>query len=66
MLLYVGIDCKWLPTPEYGVVDFVPDTSLGSVAQFRCIRGFELVGSSYRICQYNGIWSMSQPTCESM
>ena len=61
----VGINCGYLATPLNGVVDFVSDTSLGSSAQFSCIRGFRLEGDSVRVCQSNGDYSGEQPSCIS-
>ena len=63
--LLSGIDCGFLPAPKNGDVKFVEDTRLGSYAQFSCDKGFKLVGADSRLCQANGDWSLSQPTCES-
>ena len=65
IIFLIGINCGYLATPVNGVVDFISDTSLGSSAQFSCIRGFKLIGSSVRVCQNNGVYSGQQPSCMS-
>ena len=37
--------------------------SVGSVLFYRCKDGFILLGSKYRKCQENGVFSGMQPTC---
>ena len=37
----------------------------GSNASFTCNPGFSLSGSDPLTCQANGIWSASEPTCQS-
>ena len=39
--------------------------SVGSVVFFRCYDDYDIVGSKYRVCQENGVWSGTQPTCQS-
>lgn len=56
-----AIECDPLPDPKYGSVD-VPDTILGSVATYRCDKGFQLIGSNIRICEIDG-WSGEEPIC---
>ena len=34
-------------------------------ATYACETGFNLVGMSVRVCQSNGTWSGSDPTCQS-
>lgn len=38
----------------------------GSMAMYSCNVGRQLIGSSVRVCQDDGTWSESEPTCESM
>lgn len=62
----VQVDCGTLPAPINGFVRFIPDTTLSSIAIFRCKPGLKLVGSSQRKCQISGEWSGTQPTCEKI
>ena len=39
------------------------DVSIGTVVQFGCISGFTINGTTITICQSNGTWSSSVPTC---
>ena len=57
--------CDPLPPPENGNVD-ASITTIGSVATYSCNNGFLLSGDSQRICQMNGFWSGSAPTCLGM
>jgi len=40
------------------------DFSLGAVVFFRCFDDFDLVGSKFRMCQSDGVWSGIQPICK--
>lgn len=54
--------CSRPNVPQYGASNI---TSLiaGSVATFTCNTGYYLVGNSFIVCQANGSWNGSQPTC---
>ena len=39
-------------------------TMFGSVANYSCNNGYEIVGPSTRICQANGSWSDTDPLCK--
>ena len=54
--------CGPLSPPDNGNVD-VPITIIGSVATYSCDSGFFISGNSQRICQMDGLWSGSAPTC---
>ena len=43
----------------------VSATTAGAVASYECVAGYTLEGFSTRICQNNGRWSGSEPTCIS-
>ena len=60
--LYACTGCERLPDINNGQVDLSGRT-LGSTATYTCNQGFVLVGSSTRICQSNGQWSGSEPSC---
>ena len=54
--------CTDLVPPANGTVE-VTGSSLGSVANYSCMEGFELVPAINRICQENGNWSGTDPVC---
>ena len=54
--------CERLPDISNGEVELSGRT-VGSTATYSCNQGFVLVGSSTRICQSNGQWSGSEPSC---
>ena len=54
--------CGPLPPPENGNVD-ASITTIGSVATYSCNNGFLISGISQRICQTDGFWSESAPSC---
>ena len=58
------VDCGRLDNPENGRV-FITGTRVGSIATYRCNRGFRLLGSSRRTCQSNSQWSGQAPVCIS-
>ena len=39
------------------------DTIVGTTATYTCDDGFNLNGKMDRVCQSNGLWSDSPPTC---
>ena len=60
-----AVDCFALPNPTNGEVDFSEGTTLGFVAYYSCDTCYMLVGVDQRTCGPNGLWSGSEPTCES-
>ena len=62
-ILLIVVDCGSLRSPVNGDVDFVR-TTFGAMAFYSCDTGFFLQGFATRICQANGLWSNSEPTCE--
>ncbi|XP_061166124.1 sushi, von Willebrand factor type A, EGF and pentraxin domain-containing protein 1-like [Saccostrea echinata] len=46
----------------HGIVEF-ENITLGSTAEYRCERGYELLGDATRTCLFNGFWSGSNPIC---
>ena len=60
---YVG-RCSYLSPPENGGVSMTT-SDVGGTATYTCNSGFRLIGSSNRTCLSNGIWSGSQPICNS-
>ena len=39
-------------------------TGIGSVVQYSCNLGYELVGNTQQVCLENGTWSIGQGRCE--
>ena len=56
------IQCDRLPDIANGQVELT-GTTVGSVATYRCNKGFILVGTEIRLCQANGEWSGREPVC---
>ncbi len=48
-------------TYEAGVVDSRP---INTIATFTCDNGYSLTGGSFRVCQNDGTWSGTVPTCQ--
>ncbi|XP_064397067.1 CUB and sushi domain-containing protein 1-like isoform X5 [Halichondria panicea] len=61
-----SVDCGFLAPPLFGSVELkqVNQTSLGAVANYACLRGYQLLGNSSRTCLANGEWSSMEPLCE--
>ena len=59
------VDCGTLNTPTNGVVSHFNGTTFRQTATYSCNTGYNLVGDSTRICQADGMWSRSEPTCIS-
>lgn len=57
------ITCPELRDPDNGDVNF-NSVKPGSVAKYKCNRGFQLVGSPSRKCQDNGEWTGKDPVCK--
>nr|XP_028567204.1 sushi, von Willebrand factor type A, EGF and pentraxin domain-containing protein 1 [Podarcis muralis] len=58
------VHCPELHPPENGY--FIQNTCnnyFNAACGIRCKTGFDLVGSSIRLCQPNGLWSGSETTC---
>ena len=56
------MECE-LVTPENGNAAR-NGTGLGSIIQYSCNLGYELVGHAQQECLENGIWSEGQVRCE--
>ena len=57
-------DCGTLPDPSNGQVNLDEGTTIGSTAVYTCDEGHTLVGASTRMCQSDGVWANSEPTCQ--
>lgn len=56
------IDCGAPPSPANGTVS-APDTTAGNFADYACNAGFRQFSGDYAICQADGTWLGSAPTC---
>ena len=57
------VQCGNLSSPVNGQVS-VDSNTFGSQANYSCSEGYVLNGNSIRMCQSDGQWSGSEPTCE--
>uniref|UniRef100_A0ABM5FRU3 Sushi, von Willebrand factor type A, EGF and pentraxin domain-containing protein 1 isoform X2 n=1 Tax=Pogona vitticeps TaxID=103695 RepID=A0ABM5FRU3_9SAUR len=58
------VHCPELHPPENGYfIQNVCNNDFNAACGIRCKTGFDLVGSSIRLCQPNGLWSGSETTC---
>ncbi|XP_061487863.1 sushi, von Willebrand factor type A, EGF and pentraxin domain-containing protein 1 isoform X2 [Rhineura floridana] len=58
------VHCPQLYPPENGYfIQNVCNNYFDAACGIRCKTGFDLVGSSIRLCQENGLWSGSETTC---
>ena len=58
-----AVNCGTLSNPARGRVSHTGGTTFGQAATYSCNTGYDLVGSSTRICQATRVWSGSAPTC---
>ncbi|XP_005995324.1 sushi repeat-containing protein SRPX isoform X2 [Latimeria chalumnae] len=59
--------CGKHSAPENGYVKCTGDgDNYGVTCEFSCMGGYELQGSSARVCQYSYAWSGSEPNCAPM
>ena len=59
------VDCGTLNTTTNGQVSHLNVTTFRQTATYSCNTGYNLVGDSTRMCQADGMWSGSEPTCIS-
>ena len=63
MYFSIAVSCGNLSSPVDGEVSAEGNT-FGSQANYSCSEGYVLNGNSTRMCQADGQWSGSKPTCE--
>ncbi|XP_066283044.1 sushi, von Willebrand factor type A, EGF and pentraxin domain-containing protein 1-like [Branchiostoma lanceolatum] len=56
------LQCPSLASPNHGTVSSSLNL-VGDTVTFSCDPGFEIVGSTDRLCQSDGTWSGTQPRC---
>ena len=62
-----AVQCPTLDSPMNGSL-LISGTGVGvyqETATYACATGFALDGMSERVCQSDGTWSGSDPTCQS-
>lgn len=55
--------CGALAAPKHGTISCTDQDLFGSVCKLACGKGYELIGSSERVCQSNHVWSGVTSTC---
>ena len=60
--LSTAVNCGPLEAPEHGSLYGEKTTYPNRVSLF-CDRGYDVIGSTVRVCQPNGSWSGSDATC---
>ena len=63
MLSLTVVDCRDLNAVMNGDLIYSTGTTYTSVAEITCHEGYELIGSSVRVCQDNGEWAGAAPIC---
>ena len=63
-LVYLLVDCGDPGAPVNGNFVLENDTFEDSIARYSCSFGFELIGNDQRVCQSNGNWTGTIPTCQ--
>ena len=58
-------DCGSLQNPANGQV-ILNETVFKSIANYSCNSLYSIVGDTSRVCQANGTWSGSVPTCQGI
>ena len=64
MIFFAGRRCYTLKPVINGEYRIVPFNILGAKALYTCSKGYVLNGTPERVCQGDGHWSKSAPTCE--
>ncbi len=61
---FSAVDCGPLGNPADGLVVILSTTTtFGSIAIYNCTSGYNLTGEATRVCQADGVWNSSDPTC---
>lgn len=62
--IYLVVQCPTVSKPVNGLVTCTSGANYNSLCRFVCDEGFEMRGSTTRVCQDNGQFSGVQPICE--
>ncbi|KAH3700415.1 hypothetical protein DPMN_075391, partial [Dreissena polymorpha] len=57
-------DCGNPSEPENGLVNYAEGTTYNQSAAYSCIPGYEMNGIMLRVCQADGSWKGTSPTCQ--
>ena len=57
------MNCQGENAVRNGDLIYSAGTTYTSVAEITCHEGYELIGSSVRVCQDNGEWAGDPPIC---
>nr|XP_018667880.1 sushi, von Willebrand factor type A, EGF and pentraxin domain-containing protein 1-like isoform X2 [Ciona intestinalis] len=58
------ITCPYIPFPSHGRKVCTDKNHFSSNCQFVCEVGFNIIGSTARVCQSDGLWSGTAASCE--
>ena len=58
------INCGDPEIPTNGIVDFTR-TTFEAIANYRCVNGYNRIGTERRVCGRLGLWSGRVPRCQS-
>ena len=61
-----AVDCGPPPSPVNGHVSHPDGTTFRQTATYSCNEGYNLKEGSTRLCNAEGAWSGSEPTCQRM
>ena len=61
-IIIIAITCPDLDDPRYGYVR-IASNRVGGTADYKCNRGFALVGDKWRKCLISGKWGGAAPVC---
>ena len=56
------VECAQIVDPDSGSVSVSSDGSV-STAVFSCASGYHIVGDALSVCDDNGSWNSTSPTC---
>ena len=62
--MYIAVDCQGLAAIKNGAIYYnTGKTTYSTIAQYTCNTGYNLIGSESRICQSDGTWNSTDPSC---
>ena len=59
--IFPAVECPGLTLHNGNVV--ITGTNSGDLANYTCVQGYTLVGSTIRECTLDGLWSGDEPSC---
>ena len=64
-LIFADRECHELGNPEKGRV-LLTGRSFADRTMYSCEDGYRLVGVEFRLCQSDGSWSATEPSCQKI